>query len=124
MSCCLFQPLEAKHFVYSCLLSRDKQQPYEEYYSLDDYVNKQIIIILINTWNCGTFAVPLPSCAAAEREILAWLYPSSGAWLTWAKRERNAEIVLRRAGGKTLAALAKEFGVTEQRVWRIIQGYS
>ena len=67
--------------------------------------------------------VPMPSYTVAEREILAWLYPSAGAWLTWAKRERNAEIVRRHAKGETLAALAKELGISEQRVWRIVKRY-
>jgi Mor family transcriptional regulator len=40
-----------------------------------------------------------------------------------AKAERNTEIVRRHAQGETLAALAKEFGVSEQRVWRLVQRY-
>ncbi|MCC7205993.1 MAG: helix-turn-helix domain-containing protein [Anaerolineae bacterium] len=38
-----------------------------------------------------------------------------------AKPERNAEIVRRYGAGETLSALAKHFGVSEQRVWRIIR---
>lgn len=38
-----------------------------------------------------------------------------------AKTEWNTEIVRRHAEGETLAALAKNYGITEQRVWRIIQ---
>lgn len=71
----------------------------------------------------GGVTVPLPSSDVAEREVLAWLYPSPGARLTFEKRERNAEIVRRHASGETLTALAQVFGLTVQRVWDIVQRY-
>jgi Mor family transcriptional regulator len=39
------------------------------------------------------------------------------------KTRRNSEIVRWHSEGETLAAPAKEFRITEQRVWRIIQRY-
>jgi hypothetical protein len=36
------------------------------------------------------------------------------------KRARNAEIRARRQKGETIAALAEVFGITEQRIWQIL----
>jgi Mor family transcriptional regulator len=56
---------------------------------------------------------------------LYWAYVTSPIvrFRHLAKTERNAEIVRRHSEGETLAALAKESGISEQRVWRIIQRY-
>jgi hypothetical protein len=38
-----------------------------------------------------------------------------------AKTERNAEIIRRRRNGETPSLLAREFGITVQRVWYIVR---
>lgn len=76
---------------------------------------------LRNGYDAAT--VPIPSYTVSEWEVLAWLYPAAGIWLTWAKRDRNAEIIRRYRAGESTIALAQEFGVSDRRIRRIIQRY-
>jgi hypothetical protein len=63
--------------------------------------------------------------AQMEREVLDWMYmdrpkrpPTRYNHLP--AQERNAEIVHRRRNGESLTSLAREFGITVQRVWYIV----
>jgi hypothetical protein len=64
----------------------------------------------------------------AEAEFLRHLYEAFAEativrFRHLARIQRNAEITSRHVHGETLASLAKQFGLSEQRVWRIIQRY-
>ncbi len=76
----------------------------------------------------GYRASRLLTAELAEELVLRDLYtahaaPSIVRFRHLAKTQRNAEIVRRHEEGETLAALAQEYGVSEQRVWRIVQRY-
>lgn len=63
--------------------------------------------------------------AQMEREVLDWMYPNKHArrpmrYNHLPAHERNAEIVHRRRNGESLTTLAREFGITVQRVWYIV----
>ena len=73
----------------------------------------------------GNKTVHTLDMAQMEREVLDWMYtdrherrPTRYNHLP--AQERNAEIVRRRRNGESLTSLAREFGITVQRVWYIV----
>jgi hypothetical protein len=70
----------------------------------------------------------LLTAGLAEELFLRDLYSAYGAFSRirfhhLAKTQRNAEIVRLHSAGETLASLAEEFDISEQRVWRILRRY-
>lgn len=62
----------------------------------------------------------------AKAHFLRWFYshqpdPLAVSYYHLSKRERNAEIVRRHASGESLTVLAKEFELTVQRAWNIVE---
>jgi hypothetical protein len=60
-----------------------------------------------------------------ECEVLDWMHPDRHArkpmrYNHLPAQERNAEILRRRRDGESLNSLAREFGITVQRVWYIV----
>jgi hypothetical protein len=63
--------------------------------------------------------------AQMEREVLDWMYMDTPRrrptrYNHLSAQGRNAEIVRRRRNGESLTSLAREFGITVQRVWYIV----
>ncbi len=74
----------------------------------------------------GNKTVHTLDMAQMEREVLDWMYPDRHErrptrYNHLPAQERNAEIVRRRRNGDSLTSLAREFGITVQRVWYIVR---
>ena len=73
----------------------------------------------------GNKTVHTLDMAQMEREVLDWMYMDRPRrrpmrYNHLPAQERNAEIVRRRKNGESLTSLAREFGITVQRVWYIV----
>jgi hypothetical protein len=74
----------------------------------------------------GNKTVHTLDIAQMEREVLDWMYPGRHErrptrYNHLPAQARNEEIVRRRRNGESLTSLAREFGITVQRVWYILR---
>ena len=66
----------------------------------------------------GTEHIFVPSPSEAIRRAISWIYRLPRKLN---RRLRDSIIRARHAAGETLTDLAREFGISPQRVWQIVQ---